>query len=104
MKWRRDRTFIGLRGQTEPSYQMGSAAIYGTGASIVPLDDWQRSNFNPPPPPHCNYAISVWVKRGHLKAESIYEGYSATVDEGKLYCEEWLAAQSAEESRKASAS
>ena len=87
MKWRRDNTYVGLRGRTEPNHVKGS---YGTGAEIAPLDDWQRANFNPPPPSECNYKIRAWVKYGHLKDEHLFAGYSTTAEEGKARCDEWL--------------
>ena len=90
MKWRRDNTYVELRDRTEPNHVKGSAALYGTGAEISPLDDLGRSIFDPPPPSECNYAIHAWVQRGHLKDEQLLEGYSTTAEEGKTRCDEWL--------------
>jgi len=91
MKWRRDNTYVGLRGRTEPNHVKGSAALYGTGAEITPLDDLLRSTLNFFFPSGCNYRIQAWVKYGHLKDEQLFEGYSTTVEEGKARCDEWLA-------------
>jgi hypothetical protein len=90
MKWRRDSTYVGLRGRTEPNHVKGSGAMYGTGAEVTPLDALQRSILNPPPPSECNYRIQAWKKRGNLKDEQLFEGYSTTAEEGKARCDEWL--------------
>lgn len=90
MKWRQNNTYVGLDGVTEPSHIKGSAAMYKTGAEITPLNDWMRANYKPPPPSESNYEIHAWVKRGHLKDEQEFDGYSTTVEEGKRRCDEWL--------------
>ena len=90
MKWRRDNTYVGLRGRTEPNHVKGSAAMYATGAEIAPLDYLQRTIRTPTPPAECNYVIYAWVKLGHLKDEQMFRGYSTTVEEGKRRCGEWL--------------
>lgn len=91
MKWRQDNTYVGLRGRTEPNHCKGSAQLYGTGAQVVPLDDWQRGNFHPAPPAEARYAIYAWVKRGHLADEKDLDvEYALTVEEGKRRCDDWL--------------
>lgn len=90
MIWRKDSTYLGVRGRTEPNYRKGSADLYGTGAEICPLDDLQRSLRNPPA--ESRYAIYAWIKRGHLTEDREFVSYAITVEEGKRLCDEWLAA------------
>ncbi len=89
-RWKRSFAWVGLRGATEPSHHTGSASLYGTGAEVCPIDDWQRSNLYTDAPPEARYRCDAYYKYGHLTREAIFSCYAKNVDEGKIACEKWL--------------
>ena len=93
--WRRDFKYIGLRGRTEPNYSTGNIGkMYGSGAVVCPIDDWQRANnhsdFKRLALPHEKYALAAKFKWCNEKHGKSFGGYAETVEGGKRKCEEWL--------------
>lgn len=89
-KWRRDKNYLGLRGRTEPNYTTGKSSLYGTGAEVCPLDDWQRRNFAVTPSVDMNYHVTAWFKCGNQKEGKDFVAYAKTAIEGMEICNRWL--------------
>lgn len=89
-RWKRRFDHVGFRGRTEPDHSTGSASLYGTGAVVGPIDNWERNHVYTNAPKEALYLCEAWFKRGHLTLQAEWSGYAVTVDEGKEKCEQWL--------------
>lgn len=90
-KWRKDNTYVGgPHGNDEPFRKTGSADLYGTGACVTPLTDWQRKKLYTTAPKWAAYVLDAWYKRGHLTKGKEFSGYAKTVEEGIENCNRWL--------------
>jgi hypothetical protein len=89
-RWKKSFDRVGLRGRTEPDHSTGSAGLYGTGADVCPIDNWQRNHVYTDAPKEAQYRCDAFFKWGHLTLEATYSCYTRTVEEGKKKCELWL--------------
>jgi hypothetical protein len=89
-RWKKSFDRIGLRRRTEPDHLTGSAKMYGTGAEVCPIDNWQRNHVYMDAPKDAQYRCDAHFKWGHLTYGTTYSCYAKTVEKGKEKCEYWL--------------